>query len=150
MLQVNSTISNLPRQSHPPVLPVILTPPTDPGPVALNVTVSLSCTARGLLRPLITWQDGLGASITDGGVFSVRNESSGNTMETSFLEFVVISNFKNGIQYRCVAEDRASNNTSEFMTITVGGMYTFLFVAHWQAPILMCMLSLCRSLATIF
>ncbi len=99
--------------------PTIVTPPTNPDPVAVGDTVLLNCTATGLPRPQITWEDGMGATVGDD--FTVRNESSGET-ETSYLEIEVNSDLQNGSQYRCVAENRAGNDTSEFVNIVVGGM----------------------------
>ncbi len=101
--------------------PAIITLPTNPDPVAVGDTVLLICAATGLPRPQITWEDGTGATVVDGGDFTVQNESSGGT-ETSYLEIRVNSDLQNGSQYRCVAENRAGNNTSEFVNIVVGGM----------------------------
>ncbi len=101
--------------------PTIIVSPTIPDPVVVGDTVRLVCAASGLPRPQITWEDGMGTIVVDGGDFTVQNESSGET-ETSYLEIEVNSDLQNGSQYRCVAENRAGNDTSEFVNIVVGGM----------------------------
>ncbi len=92
--------------------------------VADNETAQFSCVASSIPPPSITWEDGEGGSITDGGDFNITTQTQDDGSVLSMLEFTAMVAVNNGTEYRCVANNGISEAQSELGLLLIGGKWT--------------------------
>ena len=78
--------------------------------------VSLNCTATGVPRPSLIWEDGEGDDIVDNDIYNITIMENGLNV-LSVLEFIASSE----AQFRCEAENRAGETESVLVVIIIGG-----------------------------
>ena len=97
--------------------PTITTHPTSQL-MAVNMNISLDCEGIGEGRIEYHWE----TSDIDGGQWVVISDSNSRTL--------IVSNFEQSQQYRCVASNEAGSTRSDVATITALGKLALCKLSH--------------------